>query len=132
MKKISSNRAWILLLNYFLFLSCKVATAQNSIVMENRKAGTTDWVPDKVHADTCHLEKPYKAAYFCRQQDIEGYCSHASIKAGETLNVFVSMKHASSFKVDIYRMGYYGGKGGRKMMSLGPIEARPQPTPDDG
>ncbi|MEP6595621.1 MAG: N,N-dimethylformamidase beta subunit family domain-containing protein, partial [Ginsengibacter sp.] len=29
-------------------------------------------------------------------------------------------------------MGYYGGKGGRKMMSLGPIKARPQPTPDDG
>ena len=85
-----------------------------------------------MHADTCRLEKPYKAAYFCRQQDIEGYCSHASIKAGETLNVFVSTSPASSFNVDIYRMGYYGGKGGRKMMSIGPLKHIRNLHQDDG
>src|SRR5688572_21054410 len=108
MKKISSKATLFFLLNCFLFLCCKVATAQSAIVKENSKAGTTDWILTKVRADTCHLEKPYKAAYFCRQQDIEGYCSHTSIKAGETLHVFVSTNPASSFKVDIYRMGYYG------------------------
>ena len=92
--------------------------AQNIITAENEKEGSTDWILTKVHADTCKLIKPYKADLFCRQQDIEGYCSHTSIKAGEILNVFVSANPASSFTVDIYRMGYYGGKGARKMMSL--------------
>ena len=31
--------------------------------------------------------------------------------------------------VNIYRMGYYGGKGGRHIMSLGPFTVKPQPTP---
>lgn len=115
----------------FLIL-CNYTFAQNIIVTENQKPGTTDWILTKVHADTCRLLKPYTADLFCRQQDIEGYCSHTSIKAGETLSVFVSANPASSFTVDIYRMGYYGGKGGRKMMSLGPVKAHPQPTPDDG
>ena len=84
--------------------------AQNAIITENKNPGTKDWILDKVRADTCRLLKPYKANLFCRQQDIEGYCSRMSIKAGETLNVFVSTNPASSFSVDIYRMGYYGGE----------------------
>src|SRR5262249_43528207 len=84
----------------------ETAKTQNTIVTENQKAGTTDWILTKVHADTCRLLQPYKADLFCRQQDIEGYCSHTSIKAGETLSVYVSTNPASSFTVDIYRMGY--------------------------
>jgi hypothetical protein len=116
----------------FCLLFCKILVAQNIIIDENKKEGATDWILTKVHADTCRLEKPYKADLFCRQQDIEGYCSHTSITAGDTLSVFVSTNPASAFSVDIYRMGYYGGKGARKMLSLGPIEAHPQPTPEDG
>lgn len=115
-----------------LLFFCKLVTAQNPIVTENKKPGTKDWLLNKVRADTCRLLKPYKADLFCRQQDIEGYCSDMSIKAGETLSVFVSTSPASSFKVDIYRMGYYAGQGGRKMMSIGPIEGHQQPTPTDG
>jgi hypothetical protein len=115
----------------FLFISYKTI-AQNPVVIENRKPGTKDWILSKVKADTCRLLKPYKADLFCRQQDIEGYCSHMSIKAGETLRVFVSTNPVSSFTLDIYRMGYYGGNGGRKMMSLGPVNGIAQPTPPDG
>jgi hypothetical protein len=128
MKNIRS----IIFLPVLFLLFSKSAGAQNIIVTENKKTGTTDWVLTKVHADTCRLLKPYKADLFCRQQDIEGYCSHTSIMAGETLSVFVSANPASAFSVDIYRMGYYGGKGARKMMTLGPMEAHPQPTPEDG
>lgn len=111
---------------------CDVATAQNPVVTENNKPGTKDWILDKVRADTCGLLKPYIADLFCRQQDIEGYCSKTSLKSGETLDVFVSTNPESSFTIDIFRMGYYGGKGGRKMMRLGPFEAHTQPTPEDG
>ena len=109
-----------------------LSIAQNPIVKENANTGTRDWVLTKVRADTCRLEKPYKAAYFCRQQDIEGYCSKASILAGQTLEVFVSTNPQSDFTVDIYRMGFYGGAGGRKMLSLGPFKGKKQNTPSDG
>jgi hypothetical protein len=105
---------------------------QNSIVWENAKPGTKDWILSKVKADTCRLEKPYKANLFCRQEAIEAYCSRMSIKTGETLDVFVSTNPVSEFSVDIYRMGYYGGNGARKMLSLGPIVSKVQLTPPDG
>jgi hypothetical protein len=92
----------------------ETVSAQNIIEAENQKTGASDWILTKVHSDTCRLLKPYKADLFCRQQDIEGYCSHTSIKAGETLSVLVSANPASLFTVDIYRMGYYSGKGARK------------------
>src|SRR4051812_39106694 len=101
------NTFSLLILSYFLLVSCKGPTAQNPVVEENKQAGTKDWILDQVRADTCRIEKPYSQAYFCRQQDIEGYCSHTSIKPGETLSVFVSTNPVSSFTVDIYRMGYY-------------------------
>jgi hypothetical protein len=132
MKKKSFNLSPGILSIWLLTMSGGSAIAQNPIVTENRKAGTTDWILTKVRADTCHLLKPYKADLFCRQQDIEGYCSKMSIKADETLNVFVSTNPASTFTVDIYRMGYYGGKGGRKMMSIGPLKGTMQPIPPDG
>jgi hypothetical protein len=106
--------------------------AQNKIVAENKNPGTKEWILDKVRADTCRLLKPYKANLFCRQLDIEGYCSRMSISAGETLDVYVSTSPASTFSVDIYRLGYYGGDGGRKMMHVGPVKGKPQATPPDG
>ena len=115
-----------------LQLFSSVSLAQNPILSENKKAGTEDWILTKVRADTCKLEKPYKANYFCRQEDIEGYCSKASVSAGETLEVFVSTNPVSNFSVDFYRMGYYGGKGGRKVLSMGPLKGQKQITPPDG
>ena len=44
---------------------------------------------------------------------IEGYCSHTSVRAGETIRFYVSTNPAAQFTLDIYRMGYYGGNGGR-------------------
>lgn len=115
-----------------LLISAVTSFSQNPIIAENKKPGTSDWLLTKIRADTCHLEKPYKADLFCRQQDIEGYCSATSIQAGETLDVFVSTNPASSFSVDIYRLGYYGGKGARKMLTLNSVEGITQPTPPDG
>jgi hypothetical protein len=67
-----------------------------------------------------------------REKGVEGYCSHTSVKAGQTLNVFVSTEPAAPFKIDFYRMGYYGGKGGRHMRGTGTLPGKAQPTPEDG
>ena len=75
---------YLILLWFASIITGTVMYAQNVVVRENRKRGTTDWILNKVRADTCRLIKPYKADLFCRQQDIEGYCSKTSVKAGES------------------------------------------------
>jgi hypothetical protein len=100
--------------------------ADNPIVRENQKPGTTDWLL-KNHKDF----KPGTDAWR-REKAIEGFCSHASIRPGQTLTVFVSTEPATRYTIDFYRMGYYGGKGGRHVMKKGPLDGEPQPTPADG
>jgi hypothetical protein len=99
----------------------------NRIVRENQRAGSTAWLLSN-HSDI----RPYTEDGWRREKAIEGYCSHASIRPGETLTVYVSTDPASQFQIDIYRMSYYHGKGGRLLLSRGPLQGQPQPTPHDG
>lgn len=100
----------------------------NLIREENMKPGTTDWILTKVTRDQ---DEPYESGWH-RRKGIEGFTSHTSIRAGETLNIYVSTEPADKYKIDIFRMGYYGGKGGRLMKSIGPLNGTAQPTPVDG
>jgi hypothetical protein len=67
-----------------------------------------------------------------RSSVIEGYASRQSVKAGETVDLFVSTQPAAPFTIEIFRMGYYGGAGARLMTVLGPLEGTTQPTPTLG
>ena len=93
------------------------------IERENKKTGALDWQLTKVRLD--------KRNGF-RAPDIEGYCSHQSIEAGGKLRVMVSMQPAGQFTLEVFRMGYYGGRGARLVTTLGPLAAKPQPVPDVG
>ena len=95
---------------------------ETAIELENRKPGTRDWQLTRVWVD--------RGEY--RSARIEGYCSHQSIEAGDTLSIFVSTEPASPFRVDFYRLGFYGGDGGRLMKTAGPLEGKPQPLPGVG
>jgi hypothetical protein len=90
---------------------------------ENVKSGTTDWMLTHTRVDP-------KTKWRCPW--IEGYCSHTSLRAGDTLRVMVSTNPASPFVLDLYRLGYYRGKGGRHLLRLGPFKGKPQPDPDVG
>ncbi|MCG3195649.1 MAG: hypothetical protein GHCLOJNM_00116 [bacterium] len=90
---------------------------------ENAKPGTTDWQLTYTRVDP-------KTRY--RSPWIEGYVSRASLRAGESLDLMVSANPAGPFKVDIYRMGYYGGQGARHVLTLGPFEGCVQPDPPVG
>ena len=115
----------ILIVVASLMVRCSQKTEEdtrkkNSIVLENENEGTTAWlinVPEK------HCE--YPDHQYCRRPEVEGFCSKASYFAGDTLNIFVSTEPATSYTVDIYRMGYYGGKGGRLMKSVSMLEGKP-------
>lgn len=93
------------------------------IKAENEKPGTLDWQLTYTRIDP-------KTQY--RSPMIEGYCSKQSVKAGDSIDFFVSTNPETPFHIDIYRMGYYGGKGGRHFKQLGPFDGKAQPTPPVG
>ena len=99
------------------------ARQKTAIATENDKPGSTDWQLTYVKFDA-------KAKY--RQSLIEGYCTRTSVAAGDKLGLCVSTEPASAFSIDIYRLGYYGGTGGRLVKQLGPFDGKPQPTPEVG
>ena len=123
------NIITLLILAAAICYACKpseetAATDENLIIKENKNEGTTSWlinVPEK-HCD-------YPDHQFCRRPQIEGFCSKNSYIAGDTLSIFVSSDPAKSYSIDLYRMGYYQGKGGRLMKSIGPLEGKPQKVP---
>ncbi len=99
------------------------ARADSSLVRrENEKPGARDWQLTRVRIN--------RGQY--RTSLIEGYCSHQSIAAGETLSIFVSSEPPRQFTIDVYRMGYYGGAGARHMTTLGPLAGKTQPVPEMG
>jgi hypothetical protein len=94
----------------------------NAIIKENSKPGSSDWQLTRVRQD--------KSEH--RTVLIEGYCSKQSVRAGEKLDIMVSTAPAASYKLDIYRTGYYGGTGARLVKTIGPLQGKQQPTPPIG
>ena len=80
---------------------------------ENEHPGTRDWMTTNVRIDP---QTKYRSPW------IEGYASKTSVRPGETITIHVSTNPASPFMLEIYRLGYYQGHGGRLMMKTGPIQ----------
>lgn len=98
------------------------AAAPHRIRDENQHPGATDWQLTRVRVDHDGFRSPW----------IEGYCSKQSVKVGETIDLFVSTAPARKFLLEVFRMGYYGGRGARLMTTQGPLEGTTQPTPRPG
>lgn len=97
------------------------AAAPGIIAEENRKEGALDWQLTRVRVDK-NGRSPW----------IEGYCSRQSVLAGESLDIMVSTDPPAKFNIEIFRTGYYGGRGARLMKGLGPIQGSAQPVPPMG
>ena len=93
------------------------------IAAENARLGTTDWMLTKTAVDPA-------TKYRCPW--IEGFASRTSVAAGQSIRFFVSTNPVSAFRIEIFRMGYYGGAGGRLMQTLGPFAGVVQPEPEVG
>ena len=83
----------------------------NPIYLENLNPGTTNW-------------KLVNRA----SGEIAGYASATSVNRGGSLNVKVSLGQPGQFTIDVYRLGYYGGAGGRLMASSGSLNGTTQPA----
>lgn len=125
--------AWIVLLvaccsNTWIFCigAARAATessaASNPIVLENQKPGAADWQLTRVRVDGGAFRSPW----------IEGYCSKQSVQAGESIDIMVSTRPARAFRVEFFRMGYYGGRGTRLMKTVDSVPGVIQPDPEIG
>jgi hypothetical protein len=94
----------------------------NPIVLENQHPGAADWQLTRVRLDKDGFRSPW----------IEGYCTRQSVAAGDTIDLCVSTDPPVPFQIEIFRMGYYGGRGARLMQTIGPLEGITQPTPEPG
>ncbi|MEX2512153.1 MAG: N,N-dimethylformamidase beta subunit family domain-containing protein [Cyclobacteriaceae bacterium] len=94
----------------------------NPIMLENEREGTTDWQLTRVRYDQDLYRSPF----------IEGFCSRQSVHSGEKLDIMVSTAPAKAFQIDIFRTGFYQGKGGRWLKRIGPLSGKSQPTPSPG
>jgi hypothetical protein len=84
------------------------AAADNPVVVENQQAGTSAWKLTKTADDV--------------NGQIKGYADAVSVSQGGSVNLFVSVNPAQTYTVDVYRMGYYGGLGGRLLLHAGPLD----------
>ncbi len=106
-----------------LALGCSAGPRRDIVRGENARPGTSDWMLSKTRVDD---RQKFRCPW------IEGYVSRNSVRAGETLDVFVSTNPPSRFRLDLYRMGFYAGKGGRQVGSFGPFKGVVQPDPELG
>ena len=105
-------------------ISARAADRDSDLIRrENAREGSRDWQLTRVALVN---NTSVRAAY------IEGYCSKQSIAAGESLDICVSTNPASKFQIEIFRTGYYGGRGARLMKTLGPFDGTKQPDPAIG
>ena len=97
--------------------------------LENAKPGTREWQLTKTRTVPGMINRNLRNG---RCQEIEGYCSANSLRAGETLKIMVSANPESSFRLEIFRTGYYGGSGARLMTTFESLKAGTQSDPDVG
>lgn len=109
-----------------LLTAAAPATAQNPIAIENLLPGTTDWmIPAENKVDRTDWNTAARSA-----AQIEGYASLTSVNRGETIRLFVNTAQPN-YVMRFYRMGWYGGRGGREVLMVQQHGVEQPPCPRD-
>ncbi|MBX3300743.1 MAG: DUF4082 domain-containing protein [Nitrospira sp.] len=120
-KQLGGVAEWLLTVFFITFLlsvfpvgeaSSSCSSPANPIEAENCLPGTpsSTWDIPSAVGDTT----------------IQGFATDMSVNVGGTVHFKVN-SNTSNYKLDIYRMGYYGGMGARKITTVNPIAFPQQP-----
>ena len=96
-----------------------VARAANPVVEENARPGDPGWNVLDITPGV-----------------LEGYANRISALPGDSVDLKISSNSAATYRVEVYRLGWYGGAGGRLMTCLPsctgskPAISQPYPTLD--
>src|SRR6202795_3646922 len=102
-----------------------VAAGSNSIVTENQLAGTPQSVWDINHRGQY---SGFGLGQTGVTHFIEGFADDISVNRGTMINFKINTD-CVTYKIDIYRLGYYQGKGARLITSIPNTGESGQPTP---
>ncbi|MBY3213843.1 DUF4082 domain-containing protein, partial [Rhizobium laguerreae] len=88
------------------------AAANNLIVLENQKQGNpeSEWGIDGAGSS-----------------NIEGFATDISVDNGKTISFKINT-NSTNYRIDIYRLGYYGGMGARKVDTIQHTGLQTQPN----
>jgi hypothetical protein len=89
-----------------------VGTFNNATQFENAKVGSSGWIIPTSQIATNH--------------EIEGYASASSVNRGDSIQLFVNTA-ASLYRIEIWRLGWYNGAGGR-LIATSMQSRTPQPA----
>ncbi len=90
---------------------------QPSVAQENRSPGSGDW----------RLPGPAGDVGGLAHGGVSGYVAQQAVRPGDTQRVYVSAPGASSVRIRVFRIGWYGGAGGREVLASQSISLAPQP-----
>ena len=95
-----------------------VAGPQPTVAAENRHRGTRAWrLEAGTSGDVGGL----------RSGNVAGYAGRETLLPGQRERIYVSAPGARRVRIEIFRMGWYGGAGGREILSTRPLAVRAQP-----
>jgi hypothetical protein len=92
------------------------AALADAIARENANEGARDWWGKHAPSHT-----------------IEGYSTQCSVRPGERLELCVSTRPAARYRIVVYRLGWYGGRGARALAEHpagGDLQGTPREVPD--
>jgi Cellulose binding domain len=123
----------------------------NKIVEENQKPGTTNWKSadlERAHQESIREkdENKHGASYsdsggnaaataWADTHAIKGYAGKTSVNHGQSISFYISTTQPS-YTIEIYRMGWYSGTGGRLIITAQNLTGHnygvPAPDPTTG
>jgi fibronectin type 3 domain-containing protein len=92
----------------------RACSSGNAVVLENCFPGSGSWRATNVVG--------------VGSGGVEGFATASSINKGEAVNLKVNADAGSTYRIEIYRSGYYGGDGARLFSTIRGITGTPQPT----
>src|SRR5439155_1542247 len=118
-----ANLIWLVLHVFCLaalvgltLLPTTTAAQSNPVVLENQQPGTSQW------------QIPWGSSATDSAGQIKGYASAVSVNKGQNITFYVSVNPAQTYTIDVYRMGWYQGLGGRLVQHIGPLNGTLQPA----
>jgi hypothetical protein len=88
----------------------------NPIASENAREGARDWWGRHAPPHT-----------------IEGYSTQCSVRPGDRVELCVSTRPAARYRIAVYRLGWYGGRGARAVAAhpvAGDLQGAPREVPE--
>lgn len=96
----------------------RTTAANNTVVLENQQPGTDQW----------QIGLPGYTRSGDSSGQVRGYASATSINKGQPITFYVTVSPVQTYNIDLYRIGWYQGKGGRLMQHIGPLNGVKQPS----